>query len=48
MKTDPSNDHHAIRELFIHGGAFVLAAIAGAVILRRFYWFFEVSIGVQV
>jgi hypothetical protein len=40
MKTDPS-DHHVVRELLIHGVAFILAAIAGAVILWRFYWFFQ-------
>jgi uncharacterized membrane protein len=34
-------DHHVIRELLIHGVAYCLAAAVGAVILWRFYWFFE-------
>jgi hypothetical protein len=34
-------DHHVIRELLVHGAAFFVAAIAGAVILWRFYWFFQ-------
>jgi hypothetical protein len=41
MEKDQASDHHVLRELLVHGGAFLLAAIAGAVILRRFYWFFE-------
>jgi uncharacterized membrane protein len=41
MEKEPHPDHHVIRELLIHGVAFLVAAIAGAVILRRFYWFFE-------
>jgi hypothetical protein len=41
MGSDRSTDHHIIRELLTHGVAFLLAAATGAVILHRFYWFFE-------
>jgi hypothetical protein len=41
MDKDQPSDHHLIRELIIHGIAFVVAAIIGATILWRFYWFFE-------
>jgi hypothetical protein len=41
MDKDQPSDHHLIRELIIHGIAFVVAAIIGAVVLWRFYWFFE-------
>jgi hypothetical protein len=41
MDKDQPSDHHLIRELIIHGIAFVVAAIIGATILWCFYWFFE-------
>jgi hypothetical protein len=37
----PASDHHVFRESLIHSVAFLLAAAVGAVILWRFYWFFE-------
>jgi hypothetical protein len=40
MKSERSSDHHA-RELLLHGAAFIIAAAAGAIVLSRFYWFFE-------
>ena len=30
-----------IREIIVHGVAFLIAALAGAIILWRVYWFFE-------
>lgn len=37
-----TSDHHAhVRELVIHGVAFCIAAGVGAIILYRYYWFFE-------
>jgi hypothetical protein len=41
MEKDRASDHHIIRELVAHGIAFFLMAILGAMILWRFYWFFE-------
>jgi hypothetical protein len=41
MEKDRTSDHHVIRELLVHGIAFFLAAIVGAVVLSRVYWFFE-------
>jgi hypothetical protein len=41
MERDHTPDHHIIRELLAHGIAFFLAAVMGAIILGRFYWFFE-------
>jgi len=37
----PHSDHHVIRELLIHGAAFLLAAAVAAAVLSHFYWFFE-------
>jgi phosphoglycerol transferase MdoB-like AlkP superfamily enzyme len=41
MEKDRPSDHHVIHELVVHGIAFFLAAILGAIVLWRFYWFFE-------
>jgi hypothetical protein len=41
MPEHPHPDHHIIRELLIHGAAFLVAAAIGAVVLWRFYWLFE-------
>jgi hypothetical protein len=40
LEKDRTSDHHIIRELVIHGVAYLCAATAGAIILGRFYWFF--------
>jgi hypothetical protein len=40
-RRDSASDHHVIRELLVHGMAFCMAAAAGLIILRHFYWFFE-------
>jgi hypothetical protein len=39
--TDRPPDHAVIRELVVHGIAFFVAAVVGAIILWRVYWFFE-------
>lgn len=36
-----TSDRHVIRELVVHGIAFGVAAVLGAVILLHYYWFFE-------
>jgi hypothetical protein len=35
-----TSEHHAIRELVVHGVALCLAAGIAAIILYRYYWFF--------
>jgi len=41
MNSHRTSDHHVIRELLIHVVAISLAAAIGAVILWRYYSFFE-------
>jgi len=41
LSPDRASDHHIIRELLVHGVAFVVAATLSAIVLRHFYWFFE-------
>jgi hypothetical protein len=36
-----TSEHHAIRELAIHGVMFCVAAGIGAIILYQYYWVFE-------
>jgi hypothetical protein len=38
-----TSEHHVIRELAAHGGAFCVAAGIGAIILYLYYWFFEAN-----
>lgn len=37
-------EHHVhVRELVVHGVAFCIAAVIGAIILHHYYWFFEAN-----
>jgi hypothetical protein len=39
------SERHIVRELVVHGVAYLVAAGVGAIIFSRYYWFFERKTG---